>query len=65
MAEELWTTDDVARFLGVESVTVRAYLARGKMPAPDQKYGVTNLWKPTTIKKWAKSRPRSGEGTQT
>jgi len=37
---------------------IRTYLVRGKMPAPDQRIGVTNLWKPETIKNWAKNRPR-------
>ena len=62
MAEEWWTTNDVARFLGVATGTVRTYLMRGKMPAPDQRIGVTNAWRPDTIKNWAKSRPRKGTG---
>jgi len=61
---EWWTTNDVARYLKIEANTVRTYLVRGKMPAPDQRIGVTNLWRPATIKNWAKSRPRSGKSDQ-
>ena len=39
MAEPLprdwWTTSDVAIFLGIAPSTIRAYVARGQMPAAD------------------------------
>jgi excisionase family DNA binding protein len=46
------TTRDVAERLHVTESTIRAYVARGQMPRPDQRYGRTNLWKPTTIERW-------------
>jgi hypothetical protein len=30
-----WTTSDVATFLGIAPSTIRAYVARGQMPAAD------------------------------
>ena len=33
MAEELWTMDDVTRFLRVTPVTVRKWVAAGELPA--------------------------------
>lgn len=50
--ERLLTVNEVAEWLGVEPNTLHAYLARGQMPEPDEKYGVTNLWKESTIKEW-------------
>jgi predicted DNA-binding transcriptional regulator AlpA len=57
--EDYWTIRQVAEFLGITESSVRVYLAKGNMPAPDQKYGVTNLWKPETIKAWHESRPHA------
>jgi len=32
---DLWTASDVATFLGIVPSTIRAYVARGQMPAAD------------------------------
>jgi len=61
---EYWTTEEVAGYLGVTTSSVRAYLASNRMPAPDQKYGVTNLWRPETIKEWQANRPHKGQVQQ-
>lgn len=45
-----WTVADVAGHLGVAPATVRAYLARGQMPAPDGRLGRTPWWAPDTIR---------------
>lgn len=50
----------VANYLGVTDSTVRAYAASNRMPPPDTRYGVINLKKPATIRKWNASRPREG-----
>lgn len=50
-----WTTADVAEYLGIGESTVRAYAARGRMPAPDGRLGRTPWWRPATIREW---RPR-------
>lgn len=57
---EWWTTADVAAYLGVKPATVSAYRMRGQMPAPDQKLGRTQLWRPRTIIDWHDSRPGPG-----
>ena len=57
LPEDWWTTDDVATFLGVTTSTVRAYLAREQMPAPDRRIGRMTLWTPNTIRDWNGDRP--------
>jgi predicted DNA-binding transcriptional regulator AlpA len=59
-----WTTREVAKFLGIEESTVRAYAARHKMPEPDAYVGATKLWRQETIKEWAANRPRKGKPRQ-
>lgn len=49
---ELWTTTDVARYLGVQIGTVSAYRVRGQMPQPDGRVGRTWVWWPATIRAW-------------
>jgi len=50
--DEQWTVADVAAHLNVAPSTVRAYAARGQMPAPDGRLGRTPWWWPDTIKTW-------------
>lgn len=57
---EWWTTSDVAAYLGVRPATVSTYRMRDQMPAPDQKLGRTQLWRPNTIIEWNESRPGRG-----
>lgn len=55
--QELWTTTDVAHYLGVKPGTVSAYRHRGQMPAPAQTLGErTHLWNATTIREWNATR---------
>ncbi|WP_246186967.1 NUDIX domain-containing protein [Microlunatus speluncae] len=58
---ELWTTSDVAKYLGVKPGTVSAYRHRGQMPAPVQTLGErTHLWEAATIREWHEHRrPKS------
>jgi predicted DNA-binding transcriptional regulator AlpA len=58
LSGDWWTTKEVAQFLGIEEVTVRAYVTRHKMPQPDAYVGSTKLWQQQTIKEWARNRPR-------
>jgi predicted DNA-binding transcriptional regulator AlpA len=58
LSSDWWTTKEVAQFLGIEEVTVRAYVTRHKMPQPDAYVGATKLWRQETIKQWAARRPR-------
>ena len=51
-----WGVIDVARYLGVASVTVRAYASRGQMPPPDGRIGQTPWWWSPVIKTWAAGR---------
>jgi excisionase family DNA binding protein len=52
MTDPLLTIPEVAARIGVGRTTIRAYRARGQMPAPDQQYGRTPLWRASTIDKW-------------
>lgn len=57
---EWWTSADVAAYLGVRASTVSTYRMRGQMPAPDEKIGRTQLWRPQTIIEWHSRRPGRG-----
>lgn len=46
------TTGDIARLLGVQPSTIRAYAARGQMPPSDGRTGNTNWWWGSTIRHW-------------
>lgn len=54
MRARMMTLADVAEHTGVKYGTLTGYLSRGQMPAPDEQYGRTPLWKVTTIRKWRK-----------
>lgn len=55
--EELWTTTEVAKYLGVQPGTVSAYRHRGQMPPPAQTRGErTHLWSAATIREWQARR---------
>lgn len=50
---QLWTTTEVANYLGVKPGTVSAYRHRGQMPPPVQTLGErTHLWEAATIREW-------------
>lgn len=58
---ELWTTTQVAKYLGVKPGTVSAYRHRGQMPAPVKTLGErTHLWDAASIRAW---RSRREDGT--
>jgi len=62
LPEDWWTTNDVAAYLGISQSTIRSYVARQQMPAPDRHIGRTAVWKPDTIRTWHEDRPRVGGG---
>lgn len=49
LPEPQWGVDDVAEHRGVQPSTVRSYLARNQIPAPDGKIGGTPWWWRSTI----------------
>jgi predicted DNA-binding transcriptional regulator AlpA len=55
--QELWDTKAVADYLGVTASTVRAYVARNEMPAPDMKLAGGWVWHASTIRDWHENRP--------
>ena len=55
-----WSVGEVAEYLGVQPSTVRAYVARGEMPAPDGHVGRSPWWTPETITQWHESRRGHG-----
>jgi hypothetical protein len=58
---ERWLVADVAAYLGVATSTVRAYVTRGHLPAPDGRLGRTPWWRPETIRGFT----RPGQGART
>lgn len=50
--ERLLTVNEIAEWLDVTPSTIYAYQTRGQMPEPDERYGVTSLWKESTIREW-------------
>jgi Helix-turn-helix domain len=58
LPRDWWTTGDVASYLEVAPSTIRAYAARGQMPAADRRIGREPVWRPETIRKWQRQRPR-------
>jgi len=50
------TTADVAKALQISESTVRAYNARGQMPAPSGRLGRTPYWTPEDVEPWIRSR---------
>lgn len=52
MTADLLDISAVARRRGVTTSTIRAYLSRGQMPAPDIRLGQTPGWLPQTIDAW-------------
>jgi predicted DNA-binding transcriptional regulator AlpA len=58
LPRDWWTTRDVASYLEVSPSTIRAYVARGQMPAADRRIGREPVWRPATIRKWQSQRPR-------
>jgi predicted DNA-binding transcriptional regulator AlpA len=60
LPRDWWTTRDVASYLEVSPSTIRAYVTRGQMPAADRRIGREPVWRPETIRKWQRQRPRRG-----
>lgn len=55
---EQWGITDIASHLGVAAVTVRAYLSRGQMPAPDGHISNLPWWDADRIRAWERPRAR-------
>lgn len=65
MAEEWWTTADVAEYLGISAASVRHYLRRrmpegNPFPLEERRFGTALVWRPETIRRWHESRPGRG-----
>jgi excisionase family DNA binding protein len=54
-SDALWSTEDVAKFLGVPPSTVRYWVWQGIAPK-SMKIGRYRRFKPSDVKKWAESR---------
>lgn len=57
-ADALLGVDQVAGYLRIAESTVRAYLARGRMPVPQYHQSGRPLWSAPVILSWVRSRPR-------
>jgi excisionase family DNA binding protein len=53
--DALWSTEDVAKFLGVPPSTVRYWVWQGIAPK-SMKIGRYRRFKPADVRKWAESR---------
>jgi predicted DNA-binding transcriptional regulator AlpA len=49
------TINEVAQLAGVAPSTVRAYLARGRIPPPNARRGKSPVWRVETINEWLAS----------
>ena len=71
--EKLLDTTAVAALVGVGVPTIRVYLKRTRarateglpirdqdFPLPDETFGQSPTWKPSTIQAWLSARPGSG-----
>ena len=62
--EDRLYTSDAAALLGVKPVTLRAYVSRGQMPAPDGADRLKGLWwHRSTLTAW--KRPGRGNWSST
>lgn len=52
----LLTFSEVAERVGLLRNTLTAYKVKGFMPAPDEQYGRTPLWREETIEAWIATR---------
>ena len=48
------------RRIGVELMTFRSYVSRGRVPDPDVTLGAGRGWRLETVEEWMASRPRRG-----
>lgn len=74
MTNEYLDYDGVSERTGIQSKTLRVYLAQanrrreegtskpGDIPPPDEVFGQSPVWKPATIDKWLARRPGRGVG---
>lgn len=51
---------DLAEHLGVKVPSVRRYISRGDLPAPDHRVGRSPLWRKSTITAWESTRLGQG-----
>jgi predicted DNA-binding transcriptional regulator AlpA len=52
-----WDAEDIARYLGVEPVSVQRYRSRRELPEPARYFGRFPVWEPKAIIEWDKQRP--------
>lgn len=55
----LYGVKEIAQALGVRPDTVSQWLARGKLPAPDQRLSAGPVWLAATIEPWIESQQSS------
>lgn len=58
MKLELWGIDDVAKYLGITATAAYTWRHRGKLPDPEWIVSGRPIWRPATIRKWAKAQDR-------
>lgn len=73
-ATNLLTLADIAAEIGVSVDSIRVYHQRasknrragterpGDLPAPDETFGRSPVWKSSTVRKWIDKRPGRGAG---
>lgn len=65
VADEWWTTSDIAEYLHISVKSVNNYVSRRRpvghpIPQSDRQYGRTRVWRPVRIVEWHERRPGSG-----
>ncbi|MGW7353903.1 MerR family transcriptional regulator [Streptomyces sp. Z26] len=56
--QRLWTYNEIAAHIGVQTDTVRSYRKNGLLPPPDKVEGGRPFWYADTIRDWVVRRPR-------
>ncbi|MFT2017001.1 helix-turn-helix transcriptional regulator [Streptomyces sp. 796.1] len=55
----LWSYQDIAAHIGVQTDTVRSYRKHGLLPTPDVVENGKPFWYADTIRDWVLQRPRN------
>lgn len=58
--EAVWTIPRIAAHFGVKDGTVRQWLHRGQLPAPDGRVVRSPWWREETLTPWLEDRERNG-----
>ncbi|ADP84394.1 DNA-binding protein [Pseudofrankia inefficax] len=63
MSDDVWTTGDIGRRLGISAERARQLSHRDGFPAPSVAHGKVRLWRPADVEQWiGEHRPDKAAG---